>query len=144
MIGRIPSVLLIVVSLYGFSDVSADLPDFVTPEMIEMVQDDKVRCMDKFGTDQGMIDQVNAGNILNDPKLTCYMHCLFESFGVIDEDSGDFEYEMLVGFFPENVQEQGRDILGGCADQVGSDLCDKVYKIATCIQAKAPSMWFML
>ncbi|XP_043283074.1 general odorant-binding protein 69a-like [Venturia canescens] len=144
MLARITVALLVVVSLSGFRDVSADLPDFVTPEIIEMVHDDKIRCMDKFGTDQGMIDQVNTGTILNDPKLTCYMHCLFESFGVIDEDSGDFEYEMLLGFFPDDIQAQGRDILSSCAEQDGADLCDKVYKIATCIQAKAPTMWFML
>lgn len=40
----------------------------------------------------------------------------------IDEDSGDFEFEMLLGFFPEDIQGQGRDILGGCANQ-GKILC---------------------
>ncbi|KAH0540562.1 general odorant-binding protein 69a-like [Cotesia glomerata] len=123
--------------------VSGGLPDWVPPEIIEMAAGEKGRCMSEHGTTQGMIDQVNAGSIPNDPALTCYMFCLFESFSIVDED-GVLEYEMLLEMFPEDIKNKATGILGGCATQSGADNCEKVYKIATCVQGKDPSMWFMI
>ncbi|KAK0086441.1 hypothetical protein PV325_009388 [Microctonus aethiopoides] len=124
--------------------VYAKRPDFVTDDMVAMVADDKARCMGEHGTTEGyMIDQVNEGNIPNDPKITCYMYCLFESFSVMDED-GVLEADMLTGFFPEEIQAKGASVLSDCGTQDGADNCEKVYKIATCVQSKVPEMWFML
>ncbi|XP_034946448.1 general odorant-binding protein 69a-like isoform X2 [Chelonus insularis] len=98
------------------SFISAKLPDWVTPEMVAMVADDKAKCMAVHGTTQDLIDSVNDGNIPNDPKITCYMYCLFESFSVIDED-GQLEAEMLAGLFPEDIQAKGLKVLPPCATQ---------------------------
>nr|UEN71174.1 odorant-binding protein 9 [Gregopimpla kuwanae] len=85
MIGWIPSVLLVLVSLHSIRHASAALPEWVTQDIIDMVHDDKERCMQEHGTTQDLIDKVNDGNIVNERTLTCYMNCLFESFGVVSE-----------------------------------------------------------
>ncbi|XP_044007065.1 general odorant-binding protein 69a-like [Aphidius gifuensis] len=123
--------------------ITAKLPDFITPDMVAMVADDKAKCMGLHGTTEALIDQVNEGTIVNDRAITCYMHCLFETFGVIDED-GELEVEMLVGMFPESIQDAGRELFNKCASQTGSDDCDKVFNIAKCVQQTRPDMWFMI
>ncbi|XP_008554592.1 general odorant-binding protein 69a [Microplitis demolitor] len=123
--------------------VSAKLPDWVPAEVIDMAQGEKGRCMSEHGTTEDMINAVNEGNIPNDPKLTCYMFCLFESFSIIDED-GVLEYGMLTEMFPDDIKAKAETVLSGCAEQAGADNCEKVYKIATCVQSKSPDMWFMI
>nr|AQN78387.1 odorant-binding protein 9 [Meteorus pulchricornis] len=123
--------------------VSAKLPDWVSDDMIEMVAEDKARCLGETGATQGLIDEVNEGKLPTDKSLACYMYCLFESLSLVDED-GVLDYEMIAGFLPDDMQSTATNILGACAAQPGADNCEKMYNIGVCVQAKDPSMFFML
>ncbi|RLZ02146.1 Odorant binding protein 4 [Cephus cinctus] len=121
----------------------ADLPDWVTPEMTDMVKDDKIRCMNEHGTDEEMIVRANDGDLVDDRKLKCYMYCLMESFGLVDTD-GEFEMELLIGFLPENLQDVARNAMNACADEGGDDPCEKVYMHSLCIYKRNPQLWFLI
>ncbi|KAK2579462.1 hypothetical protein KPH14_010777 [Odynerus spinipes] len=123
--------------------VTAGPPDWIPPEMLEMVAGDKARCMEEHGTSQALIDQVNDGNLVNDRSLTCYMFCLLDAFSLVDDD-GNLESEMLLGFIPDNLKELGNDILNACAKQDGADGCERIYNVAKCVQQKVPELWFMV
>ena len=119
------------------------VPDWVPPEVLDMVQDDKERCMGEHGTSQAQIDEVDNGNILNEPSITCYMYCLLEAFSLADED-GNLETDMLLGLLPDNLQEKATDVLGKCTPTVGSDNCEKIYNLAKCVQGIVPELWFIV
>ncbi|XP_014605087.1 PREDICTED: uncharacterized protein LOC106787327 isoform X3 [Polistes canadensis] len=130
-------------TLLSMKIVNAGPPDWVPPEMIEMVAGDKARCMEEHGTSQALIDQVNDGNLVNDRSLSCYMYCMLEAFSLVDEE-GNLESEMLLGFIPDNFKEMGTDVLNACAKQDGADGCERVFNVAKCVQQKVPELWFMV
>ncbi|KAL6438099.1 hypothetical protein ACFW04_004378 [Cataglyphis niger] len=136
------SVILGVVLLQAIY-VFAGPPDWIPPEMLEMVQDDKQRCMAEHGTSQALIDEVNDGKLTDDRSITCYMHCLLDAFSLVDEE-GDLEVDMLLSVIPENFQEIGTQILNKCAKQDGADPCEKIFNVAKCVQATVPELWFMV
>ncbi|XP_072756311.1 odorant binding protein 1 [Anoplolepis gracilipes] len=136
------SVILGVVLLQAIY-VSAGPPDWIPPEMLEMVQGDKERCMSEHGTSQTLIDEVNDGKLSNDRSITCYMHCLLDAFSLVDEE-GDLEVDMLLSVIPEQYQEIGTKILNKCAKQDGADPCEKIFNIAKCVQSTVPELWFMV
>lgn len=136
------SVILSVVLLQAIY-VSAGPPDWIPPEMLEMVQSDKERCMAEHGTSQTLIDEVNDGKLTNDRSITCYMHCLLEAFSLVD-DEGNLEAEMLLSVVPEQYQKIGTELLNKCAVQTGADECEKILNVAKCVQGAVPELWFMV
>ncbi|XP_024890487.1 general odorant-binding protein 69a-like [Temnothorax curvispinosus] len=136
------SVILGVVLLQAIY-VSAGPPDWIPPEMLEMVQADKKRCMAEHGTSQALIDEVNDGKLMNDRSITCYMNCLLDAFSLVDEE-GNLEAEMLLTVIPEQFQEIGTKILNKCAKQDGADACEKIFEVAKCVQGTVPELWFMV
>nr|UHN91809.1 general odorant binding protein 4 [Quadrastichus mendeli] len=133
----------LVICLQALVFVSAGPPDWISPEILEMVQSDKARCMGEHGTTEALIEEVNQGHLPNDRAITCYMYCLFEAFSLVDED-GELEVEMLVGFLPEHMQEVANELIEACAKESGSDVCEKMYAVAKCVQQRRPDLWFMI
>nr|QDJ95961.1 odorant-binding protein 18 [Encarsia formosa] len=123
--------------------ISANRPDFITDEVMEMIKDDKARCMAEHGTTEALIDEVNNGHLPNDKALTCYMFCLFEAFSLVDEDA-NLEVDMLIGFLPESMQSIAHDLIEKCAHKSGADPCDKIFNMAKCVQDERPDLWFMV
>ncbi|EFN89245.1 Pheromone-binding protein-related protein 1 [Harpegnathos saltator] len=107
--------------------------------MLEMVQGDKERCMAEHGTSQDLIDQVNDGHLSDDRSITCYMNCLLDAFSLVDEE-GDLEADMLISVIPEQYQEIGTKLLTKCAKQDGADPCEKIFKVAQCVQGTVPEV----
>ncbi|XP_076175592.1 odorant binding protein 1 [Ptiloglossa arizonensis] len=119
------------------------VPDWVPPELMDMVQDDKQRCMAEHGTTQAQIDDVSNGNLVDDKSITCYMYCLLEAFSLVDED-GQLDTDMLLGVLPEHFHDLAVDILGKCTPTTGADNCDKVLNLGRCIYTAVPDMWFIV
>ena len=119
------------------------VPDWVPPEVLDMVQDDKERCMGEHGTSQGQIDAVGSGNIVNEPSITCYMYCLLEAFSLVDED-GNLETDMLLGLLPDKFQDTAVEVLDKCTPTTGSDNCEKMFNLAKCVYSAVPELWFIV
>ncbi|XP_012277309.1 pheromone-binding protein-related protein 6 [Orussus abietinus] len=135
--------VFVAASLLQIVLVSAKVPDWVTPEMLAMVKDDKETCMSTHSTTQDMIDQVDNGFVPDIRSLKCYMHCLFEAISMIDED-GNLEVELMTGMLPENMQDDARNVLDKCSKEDGADECEKVYNIATCIGKANPKLMVII
>ncbi|XP_076760533.1 odorant binding protein 1 [Xylocopa sonorina] len=118
-------------------------PDWVPAEILDMVQEDKARCMSEHGTTQAQIDEVDKGTLSNDRSITCYMYCLLEAFSLADEE-GDIDQDMLLGLLPDSLQDKATSIMGKCVPATGADGCEKIYNLAKCVQAAAPELWFII
>ncbi|XP_043802626.1 general odorant-binding protein 69a-like [Apis laboriosa] len=118
-------------------------PDWVPPEVFDMVADDKARCMGEHGTTQAQIDEVDKGKLVNEPSITCYMYCLLEAFSLVDDDA-NVDEDMMLGLLPDHLQERAQSIMGKCLPTSGSDNCNKIYNLAKCVQESAPDVWFII
>ncbi|XP_014213665.1 pheromone-binding protein-related protein 6-like [Copidosoma floridanum] len=143
MVARVLSVVVLVCCLQAVFVSAGKRPDFVTDEMMEIVRPDKEKCMAEHGTTEDLIDEVNDGHLQDNRAITCYMHCLFEAFSLIDDD-GELEVEMLVGFIPEEFKAVAEDLIEHCAHLKGTDPCNTMFVMAKCVQDKRPDLWFMV
>ncbi|XP_031833781.1 odorant binding protein 1 [Nomia melanderi] len=123
--------------------VFAGVPDWIPPEVIDMVQDDKNRCMAEHGTQEAEIAEVQAGRITSARSITCYMYCLLEAFSLVD-DEGNLESDMLMGLLPENLQDTAESVLAKCTPAAGADPCEKIYNLAVCVYNTVPDLWFVV
>ncbi|XP_076276130.1 odorant binding protein 1 isoform X3 [Lasioglossum baleicum] len=119
------------------------VPDWLPPEIIDMVQDDKQRCMEEHGTTEEQIQQVMQGNIPNDRSITCYMYCLLEAFSLVD-DEANLESDMLMGFLPENLLDTAAQVMAKCTPGAGADNCERLHSIAVCVYEAVPELWFIV
>ncbi|XP_076276128.1 odorant binding protein 1 isoform X2 [Lasioglossum baleicum] len=115
------------------------VPDWLPPEIIDMVQDDKQRCMEEHGTTEEQIQQVMQGNIPNDRSITCYMYCLLEAFSLVD-DEANLESDMLMGFLPENLLDTAAQVMAKCTPGAGADNCERLHSIAVCVYEAVPEV----
>ncbi|XP_017879377.1 general odorant-binding protein 69a-like [Ceratina calcarata] len=121
----------------------AALPDWVPPEVMDMIADDKARCMGEHGTTQAQIDEVAGGKLENNPSITCYMYCLLEAFSLVD-DEANIDIDMLMGILPENLVDKATTILNKCGSQAtGADNCEKMFNLGKCVMEAAPELWFV-
>ncbi|XP_043516610.1 general odorant-binding protein 69a-like [Frieseomelitta varia] len=119
------------------------VPDWVPPEIFDMVADDKARCMSEHGTTQAQIDEVDKGILKDEPSITCYMYCLLETFSLVDEEA-DIDTDMMMGLLPEELQARAQEIIPKCTPASGSDNCNKIFNLAKCVQSAAPDLWFIV
>ncbi|KAG6803427.1 odorant binding protein 1 precursor [Apis mellifera caucasica] len=118
-------------------------PDWVPPEVFDLVAEDKARCMSEHGTTQAQIDDVDKGNLVNEPSITCYMYCLLEAFSLVD-DEANVDEDIMLGLLPDQLQERAQSVMGKCLPTSGSDNCNKIYNLAKCVQESAPDVWFVI
>lgn len=58
-------------------------------------------CVDETKVDESLIDASVRGNLPQDPKLACYIHCLFETSGLIHADTGKIRFDEISHLFPD-------------------------------------------
>ncbi|XP_043482799.1 pheromone-binding protein-related protein 6-like [Leptopilina heterotoma] len=119
------------------------IPEWIPPEMMDMVKGDKTRCMNEHGTTEAMIQDASEGKFIDDHSLSCYMFCLFDAFSLADED-GNVDADLLSSLMPEKIQAIALEVFGTCGDIGADNPCDKFYKMAVCAYAKRPDIWFMV
>ncbi|XP_029055084.2 general odorant-binding protein 69a-like [Osmia bicornis bicornis] len=135
--------LLLFALLYVQTVIVRAAPDWLPPELLEMVQDDKARCMSEHGTKQEQVEEVDKGIFKNEPSITCYMYCMLEAFSLVD-DEADLEKDMMIGLLPESIQERADTVVSKCVPTTGADNCEKIFNLATCVYTGAPDVWFMV
>lgn len=58
-------------------------------------------CVPQSGVDEALITASVNGNLPQDPKLACYIHCLFSTAGLIQQDSGRIRFDEVSHLFPD-------------------------------------------
>lgn len=64
------------------------------PQFIAVIDPIKHSCRDKTGVSEEAIKEFSDGEIHDDPKLKCYMQCIFEKIDAVDEN-GDLHLEKI-------------------------------------------------
>nr|QYL00045.1 OBP20 [Eupeodes corollae] len=89
------------------------------------------RCQKEIGVDEALIAQSNNGNLPNDRKLQCYIHCLFQKTGLIDENN-IIHLEHMIEILPTEMQEIIERLISSCGTKHGADPCETAYLTVKC------------
>lgn len=60
-----------------------------------------MHCAGETGVDESLITASVNGNLPKDPKLACYINCLFSTAGLIHEDTGRIRFDEVAHLFPD-------------------------------------------
>lgn len=86
-------------------------------------------CAAETKVDESLITASVNGNLPEDPKLACYIFCLFNTAGLIQEDTGKIRFDEVAHLFPEKHK--------GLIEQV-TDQCQTVRKCYFNCDARNP------
>nr|ALC79590.1 odorant binding protein 8 [Grapholita molesta] len=104
--------------------------DAETAELAKMLRDN---CGEETEVDVGLINQVNAGaDLMPDPKLKCYIKCVMETAGMLD--NGDVDVEATLELLPEPMRTKNEHIVRTCGSKRGADDCETAYNTQSCWQ----------
>lgn len=70
-------------SLHGRARNDARLVDAWKRPVKEYSNIKKSRSKNNFRLNVAQIDEVDKGNLVNEPSITCYMYCLLEAFSLV-------------------------------------------------------------
>lgn len=90
--------MAIVPAIFG---ISLDMPDNMK-KAAQLLHD---HCVGATGVDEALIEASRGGNLPDDPNLKCYVHCLFETAGLIHRDTGKIRFDEVSHLFPQAHQE---------------------------------------
>ncbi|KAL1116679.1 hypothetical protein AAG570_005151 [Ranatra chinensis] len=115
----------------------------MTDEMMQMAQMLHNSCVEETGVQEDLIQKATKGSFTEDPKLKCYMKCIYTEMGGISED-GELDAEAIAAVLPDEVHEAGTKMINSCKDTKGDDTCDMAYKFNVCMHAVDPKLDWLL
>lgn len=71
-------------------------------------------CVKETGVDEALIDQSRNGYLPDDPKLACYIHCIFDMVALVDRDTGMIRLGEISQLFPIKHKEVIERITDEC------------------------------
>ncbi|KAI5643167.1 PBP/GOBP family domain-containing protein [Phthorimaea operculella] len=135
----------VAVFLVLFATVTAEFP---TKEFVEQIRPVVEKCEEKTGVDRALVEEFSRGESMpDDPKLKCYMKCIFVDLELLNESNGIFSYQKMLTMLPEGMRAAAFDMGAMCVHHIGeegSDLCQVAYDLHKCWQRKDPQHYFLL
>ncbi|XP_034238292.1 general odorant-binding protein 83a-like [Thrips palmi] len=99
-------------------------------------------CMEETGVAEATIEACKTGNFADDPKLRCYLKCVYQQMTVMDDD-GMVDADMMVTMLPEEIQAKAEPILQVCKAVNGADACENAMQFNKCLYEKAPDYYIV-
>ena len=103
--------------------------------MVELLTNDYEFCVDKFGLDDKIVDQLKNGYYGNvDENAKCFTKCFFERAGFMDSEAKlneDFIIEKVSAVLP---REKILNLLLKCDEDIGENACDTAFRFYQCFR----------
>ncbi|XP_064547532.1 general odorant-binding protein 69a [Drosophila montana] len=104
-----------------------EIPD-VLKKQVKKLHD---RCMASTGVTEELMTEAHKGNLPNDPTFKCFLHCMFETVGLMDSDNV-MHLESLVEVLPVEIHPKILNLVDACGTKKGVDGCDTAYLSVQC------------
>ncbi|XP_053673045.1 pheromone-binding protein-related protein 6-like [Anopheles nili] len=138
--------LLMVGQDFSTRHVLADTPrrdaNYPPPELLEKMKPMHDACVTETGVSEDAIKRFSDQDIHEDDALKCYMNCLFQQAGVVN-DKGEFHYVKTQDFLPESMHLITLNWFKRCLYPVGETACEKAFWLNSCWKAKDPVHYFL-
>ncbi|EDV38805.1 Odorant-binding protein 69a [Drosophila ananassae] len=104
----------------------------ISPAILKQVRKLHTRCVNQTGADDEMLQQATRDRVmLHDPAFKCFLHCMFDMFGLMDSQNV-VHLESLNEVLPEEVHSKINDLVNKCGTQQGKDGCETAYETVKC------------
>nr|QHN69051.1 odorant binding protein 10 [Sirex noctilio]QHN69067.1 odorant binding protein 10 [Sirex nitobei] len=123
-------------------------PSFVSDEMIMTAASVVNACQTQTGVATADIEAVRNGKWSEERSLKCYMYCLWEQFGLVD-DKSDLSLNGMLTFFQRipayriEVQTAVNECKGISKYLVHGDNCEYAYVFNKCYAKRSPKTYYL-
>ncbi|XP_057661153.1 general odorant-binding protein 56d-like [Diorhabda carinulata] len=114
----------------------------LTEEQIALMNSLHAECVSQSKVAEDVVSAAKNGNIGDDNNLKCYMKCILDELGVIDDDE-KIDVDGVVAMLPEEMQEFAPAVLKKCGTQSGADLCDAIFNTFKCYYETDKRVFFL-
>ncbi|XP_023014266.1 general odorant-binding protein 69a [Leptinotarsa decemlineata] len=114
----------------------------ITEEQQQIMDSLHAECTSQTGVSEDLIVNARNGDFSEDNKLKCYMKCIFEELGAL-EDDGSIDVDGMIAILPDEIKETATPIFTKCGTQAGVDVCDAIFQTHKCYYAGNPQMYFL-
>ncbi|XP_077301049.1 general odorant-binding protein 83a-like [Arctopsyche grandis] len=120
---------------------------FPTQEFLDLLKPVVEKCEMMTTVDKQLVQHFSEGKMPDDPKLKCYMKCMFLEFEVLDSVTGTFHYEKMLELIPESMKKIAYNMGKNCIHfkgEDGDDLCQVSFDLHKCWQQSDPEHYFLM
>ncbi|XP_017090036.2 general odorant-binding protein 69a [Drosophila bipectinata] len=104
----------------------------ISPAILKQVRKLHARCVNQTGADDVMLHQAQKDRVmLHDPAFKCFLHCMFDMFGLMDSQNV-MHIESLNEVLPEEYHDKINELVGKCGTKQGKDGCEIAYETVKC------------
>ncbi|XP_076172749.1 odorant binding protein 10 isoform X1 [Ptiloglossa arizonensis] len=119
-------------------------PRFVSDKMIKIAATVVNACQTQTGVATVDIEAVRNGEWPETPELKCYMYCLWEQFGLVD-DNRELNVNAMLSFFQRipAYRLEVRMVLPECRRIAKGDNCEYAYTFNKCYAQLSPRTFYL-
>ncbi|KAG4073100.1 hypothetical protein HA402_009519 [Bradysia odoriphaga] len=113
--------------------------------LLEYLEPIRISCMGKTGVTAEAIKEFSDGELHDDPKLKCYMNCVFNEAKVVD-DKGDVHFEKIdthIAQLDDEIRHIAENFLANCRSIKGDDPCERAFSVHKCWKLHDPKHYFL-
>nr|ALR72508.1 odorant binding protein 20 [Colaphellus bowringi] len=114
----------------------------LTEEQQQIMESLHAECISQTGATEDMIVNARNGDFSEDNKLKCYMKCVFEELGVLDDD-GKVDIDGILAMLPDEYKDVATTVFNKCGTQAGTDVCDAIFQTHKCYYAANSEHYFL-
>lgn len=96
-------------------------------------------CVAKTGVTEEAIKEFSDGQVHEDEKLKCYMFCVFEEAGTVDE-KGVIHLVRIQDLVPESIHLIFLNMAKRCLYPKGDTQCEKAFALHKCWKQADPTV----
>ncbi|XP_011299164.1 pheromone-binding protein-related protein 6-like isoform X2 [Fopius arisanus] len=119
-------------------------PDFVSDDMIALAASVVNACQTQTGVATADIEAVRSGQWPDSTPLKCYMYCLWEQFGLVD-DKRELSLNGMLTFFQRipAYRAEVQTAIRECKEIANGDNCQYAYTFNLCYAKLSPRTYYL-
>ncbi|XP_017034309.1 general odorant-binding protein 69a [Drosophila kikkawai] len=114
----------------------------INPMILKQVKKLRLRCVNQTGVSVEIMEKsVRDQMFPYNEKLNCFLHCMFDMFGLIDTQNV-MHLESLKEVLPEEIHDTINGLVSSCGTKKGKDGCETAYETVKCyIDVNSRFIW---
>ncbi|XP_017043225.1 general odorant-binding protein 69a [Drosophila ficusphila] len=114
----------------------------MSPMIIKQVKKLRLRCINQTGASAEIMEEfTRKREIPSFPEFKCFIHCMFDMFGLIDSQNV-MHLDALLEVLPVEIHHVINGLIEACGTKKGLDGCETAYETMQCyINVNGKFIW---
>ncbi|XP_055316507.1 general odorant-binding protein 56d-like [Sitodiplosis mosellana] len=126
-------IVLVLFSVVGLSFAALDIPDHLRAPLKTL----RKACVAETGVEEKYIDESRHGHLSDAPGMGCYINCLMEHSGMVEED-GRIHFDDIMHLLTPETRETVIKVVNECQTKHGNTRCETAWMTVQCYYQVAP------